>query len=117
MNKRETGAKYETLAVEYLQERGYEILKQNFRCKQGEVDIIARDGKYLVFIEVKYRSTSRSGCAVSAVSYKKQQTISRVAAFYLLKHRLSDSTPCRFDVVAIDGERIQLYKNAFEYHI
>lgn len=117
MNKRETGTKYETLAAEYLLQNGYHILHKNFRCKQGEVDIIARDGKYLVFIEVKYRSTLRSGHAVSAVSYKKQQTISRVAAFYLLKYKLSDSTPCRFDVVAIDGERIQLYKNAFEYHI
>lgn len=115
MNKRSIGTKYETLACSYLEEQGYEILERNFRCRIGEIDIIAWDGGYLVFIEVKYREKEGCGQAVYAVSSKKQQVISKVAAFYLLKKRLSESTPCRFDVVAIDGNKLQLYKNAFEY--
>ena len=115
MNKRAKGTRYESMAACYLEEKGYRILEQNFRCKQGEVDIIAQDGKYLIFVEVKYRRNASHGYAVEAVLYKKQQNISRVAAFYLLRHGLSEDTPCRFDVIAIDGENIQHYENAFEY--
>lgn len=115
MNKKEIGAKYEALAAEFLEAKGYEILEKNFRCRQGEIDLIVCDGKYLVFVEVKYRSSSQYGSAVTAVSYKKQQTISCVAAFYLLKNRLSEDTPCRFDVIAIDGDEVKHYENAFEY--
>lgn len=115
MNKRNIGTKYESIACEFLERQGYEILERNYRCRIGEIDIIARDGIYLVFLEVKYRAKDGCGQAVYAVSLKKQQVISRVAAFYLLKNRLSESTPCRFDVVAIDGNKLRLYKNAFEY--
>lgn len=115
MNKRTLGTEYEKKACTYLQEQKYEILECNYRCRMGEIDIIARDGKYLVFLEVKYRGKGTCGYAASAVTKKKQQVISHVAAFYLLKNRLSDSTPCRFDVVAIDGDQITLYKNAFDY--
>lgn len=115
MNKRQTGSAYEAIAADYLRAKGYEILKQNYRCKSGEIDLIARDGRYLVFVEVKYRATGESGSASAAVNYKKQRIISRVAAFYLLQNRLSEETPCRFDVVAIDGERVTLYKDAFDY--
>jgi len=115
MNKREKGSKYESMAVDFLEKKGYRILEKNYRCKQGEIDIIAQDGRYLVFIEVKYRSTMAHGSAATAVFYKKQQNISRVAAFYLLRHQLSEETPCRFDVVAIDGDNVQHYENAFEY--
>lgn len=115
MNKRKTGTVYEAIAADYLRSQGYEILKQNYRCKLGEIDLIARDERYLVFIEVKYRTTGEKGAAVAAVDYRKQRIISRVAAFYMVKHRLPEDTPCRFDVVAIDGGKITLYKNAFEY--
>ncbi len=115
MNKRNVGTKYETIACEYLKAQGYEILERNFRCRQGEIDIIAKDGRYLVFVEVKYRANAVCGYAASAVSRKKQQVISRVAAFYLIKNRLSDTVPCRFDVVAIDDKEIHIYKNAFDY--
>ena len=60
-NKRRTGTEYERRAGAYLEERGYEILEYNFRCRMGEIDIIARDGEYLVFCEVKYRLDARSG--------------------------------------------------------
>lgn len=115
MNTRAIGTKYEDLAVSYLETEGYKVMERNFRCRFGEIDIIARDGHHLVFVEVKYRTDASKGSAVSSVSKKKQQNISRVAAFYLLKKHLSEDTPCRFDVVAIDGEQIKLYKNAFDY--
>lgn len=114
-NKRKTGKAYETIAADYLQAQGYEILHQNYRCRSGEIDLIAREGRYLVFVEVKYRSTDEAGCAASAVDRKKQRTISRVAVFYLIQNQLPENTPCRFDVVAVDGEKITLYKNAFDY--
>lgn len=115
MNKRRTGTSYEIIAADYLQSQGYQIIRQNYRCKLGEIDLIATDGRYLVFVEVKYRTTGEKGFAAAAVDYRKQRTISRVAAFYLVQNRLPEDTPCRFDVVAIDGEQITLYKNAFDY--
>ena len=115
MNKREKGSKYEALAVDYIKNKGYKILELNYRCKQGEIDIIAQDGKYIVFIEVKYRASASYGSAANAVFFRKQQNISRVAAFYLLRRNMTEDTPCRFDVIAIDGNMIHHYENAFDY--
>lgn len=98
-----------------MKKQGVHILERNFRCKSGEIDIIARDGKYLVFTEVKYRRTVGSGWASQAVDYRKQERISRAAQFYLIRHGYGD-VACRFDVVAIDGDKIQWIRNAFEYH-
>lgn len=115
MNKRAVGSCYEEKAAEYLKGRGVQILERNFRCRIGEVDLIGKDGLYLVFIEVKYRLRKNRGCAAEAVGHKKQQIISRVASYYLLRHFCTREIPCRFDVVAFDGEEICWYKNAFEY--
>ena len=59
MNRRETGSRYEKQAAVYLEQKGYEILEMNFRCRRGEIDLVARDGEYLVFVEVKYRADLR----------------------------------------------------------
>lgn len=115
MNRREQGAYYENMAAEYLSRCGYRILARNFRCRLGEIDLVCRDGRYLVFVEVKFRSTARQGKAFMAVDSRKQHRISQVAAFYLTRYRLDESTPCRFDVVAIDGDEVTLIKNAFDY--
>lgn len=115
MNKREKGSYYEEKAAEYLRSRGYKILVRNFRCHMGEIDLVCREGRYLVFVEVKYRSSRGQGGAFMAVDARKQHKISQVAAYYLVKHRMPDTTPCRFDVVAIDGEQIHLLRNAFDY--
>ncbi|RGX94237.1 YraN family protein [Roseburia sp. OF03-24] len=109
------GAAYEKTAGEYLQTKGYEILQYNFRCRMGEIDIIAKDQGYLVFIEVKYRRNSRCGRPAEAVTPKKQRTISKVASYYLLTHGCGMDTPCRFDVAAVSGDEVELIKNAFEY--
>lgn len=115
MNKRAVGTAYEKLAGAYLEQQGYEILEYNFRCHMGEIDIVAKDGEYLVFIEVKYRSDSRKGNPLEAVDIRKQRIISKVASYYCLTHGYRENTPCRFDVVAIDGVEYMLIKNAFEY--
>lgn len=115
MNKRAVGASYEKAVGAYLKEQGYQILEYNFRCRSGEIDIIARDGEYLVFVEVKYRTDLKSGDPLEAVDARKQRTISRTALYYCMKHGYGETTPCRFDVAAVLGEEIRLIKNAFEY--
>ncbi|MDO4306274.1 MAG: YraN family protein [Eubacteriales bacterium] len=115
MNKRSIGSIYEQKAAVYLESRGVKILERNFRCRTGEVDLIAKDGKYLVFIEVKYRLDRGSGSAAEAVSHKKQRVISRVADYYLVSHCKKEDTPCRFDVVTFDGEKACWYQDAFAY--
>lgn len=113
-NKRTIGKKKEELAEQYLKSQGYEILEKNFYSHAGEIDIIAKDGTYLVFVEVKYRKSLSQGYASEAVNVRKQQRIYRVAAYYLHKNGYpADATPCRFDVVSIQGEQITLIKNAF----
>lgn len=114
-NNRETGVFFEERACEYLKEKGLRIVERNFRIRQGEIDIVARDKGTLVFVEVKYRKDALSGLPQEAVTYKKQKQISKVALFYLSFHKLSLSTPCRFDVVAICGEKISWIPNAFDY--
>lgn len=113
MNKREMGGRYEALAAEYLEKAGYEILEKNYHDRYGEIDLIARDGGYLVFIEVKYRSDRRKGDPAEAVTARKQQHIRHTARYYLYTHRLGEDTACRFDVVSILGGEIHLIKDAF----
>jgi len=113
VNKRKIGSKYEVLAGVRLREEGYEILEENYRCQIGEIDIIAKEKEYLVFIEVKYRKDAARGIAVEAVNKKKQGIIRKVASYYLMEHHLGMDTPCRFDVVGITGEQLQLIRNAF----
>lgn len=115
MNKRELGSEKEALAADYLIARGFRILERNFRCRIGEIDLIAEEGEYLVFIEVKYRKGRGAGLPEDAVTMKKQRTISRVAMYYLTTRKKRTDLPCRFDVVAIDGEEIRLHRDAFPY--
>lgn len=113
-NNRETGSRYEKTAGDYLRQNGYEILEYNYRCKAGEIDIIAKDGEYLVFCEVKYRTDDRKGHPAEAVDLSKQRIISKCALYYMTTNGIED-VPCRFDVVSIEGEKIILYQNAFDY--
>ena len=114
INKREIGGTYEKLAGKFLEKKGLKILQYNFRCRTGEIDLIAKDGAYYVFVEVKYRHTKDQGWAVEAVNKNKQQKILRVAQYYLITNVHSVDVPCRFDVLAIDGEEITWYQDAFQ---
>ena len=111
-NRRSTGAAYEQAAGYYLEQLGYEILEYNYRCRRGEIDIVAKDGEYLVFCEVKYRSDDQKGSPLEAVVARKQKAIFRCALFYLTEKHLGE-VPCRFDVIGIEGTRITHIKNAF----
>lgn len=113
-NNRKVGEAQETRAALELEKLGYRILKKNFRCRIGEIDLIALHKGSLVFVEVKYRRDSRSGYAVEAVNRKKQQNICRVADYYIRTH-CQKIPSCRFDVAAIDGDQFKVYENAFEY--
>ena len=113
-NRRAIGTEYETLACEYLIRHGYQILCRNFRCRQGEIDIIARDRDYLVFIEVKYRRDEHEGDPAEAVDYRKQKKISRVAEYYCWKKQKLNQ-PCLFDVICVLGQEIRHIVNAFDY--
>ena len=113
MNTRKQGAQKEEQVCAYLLSRGVRIKEQNFRCRQGEIDLIGYDGEYLVFFEVKYRSSKSS--AAEAVGYAKQKRICRVADYYRVLHHCMENTPIRFDVVAIDGDKVTWLKNAFYY--
>ena len=113
-NNRSVGTTYEKVAGEYLQSLGYEILEYNYRCRQGEVDIVAWQGEYLVFVEVKYRRTDHMGQPLEAITFAKQKKICRCARQYLYQHRMAD-VAVRFDVVSILGDEICVIPNAFEF--
>ncbi len=113
-NNRETGSYYERLAGKYLEQQGYRILEYNYRCKTGEIDIIAEDGEYLVFCEVKYRASDRKGHPAEAVNPAKQRVISKSALYFMTVNGYDD-VPCRFDVVSIEDKKVTLYRNAFDY--
>lgn len=114
-NTRRIGARKERLVCEWLEQRGYRILERNFTCRTGEIDLVAREGGYLVFVEVKYRGGLSCGTPEEAVDWRKQRKISRTALFYLARYGYAESTPVRFDVVSVSGEEPVLYRNAFEF--
>ena len=115
MNRRQVGTEYERQAAAFLEERGCEVIERNYRCRLGEVDLIVRDGNYLVFVEVKYRQSERTGHPLEAVNPAKQSRISRTAVWYLQSHGLGMDQPSRFDVVGICGGQVLWLKDAFPF--
>jgi len=113
LNKRQLGAEYEKKAVALLLEKGYQILERNYRNRTGEIDIIAKDGEYICFVEVKFRTNSDFGSPLEAIDWKKQKQIRKVAMYYLMYHGYHTCTPCRFDVIAYEGEDVIHLENAF----
>ena len=114
-NSRKTGAAYEQLAAQHLETLGYEMIEKNFRCRMGEIDLIAKDGPYLVFIEVKYRKDASMCNPLEAVDWKKQKRISKAASYYCLTHGISGQQPCRFDAAAYLQGAWTVIQNAFDY--
>jgi len=106
----------EDLACRELERRGYAIVARRYRRRGGELDIVARDGPTLVFVEVKTRDGRWFGGAAEAVTGLKRRRIVQLALEYLMRHRLSEC-PCRFDVVSIQLEAgrpvIEIHRNAF----
>ncbi|XLZ68838.1 YraN family protein [Massilia sp. SR12] len=106
----EIGHGGEERALAYLQQQGLTLVERNFLCKVGELDLIMRDGPSLVFVEVRERNNPRYGGAAASITPAKRRRIVRAAQFYLL--RCKPSPPCRIDIVAIDGGRINWLRNA-----
>ena len=111
------GTRGESLAAGYLKKNGYKILEQNYRTPLGEIDIIARDHRTIVFVEVKSRRSTRFGSPKWAVTPQKQRKIS-MAALYYLKSTGQTAARARFDVVSVLSQHadpeIEIIKNAFQ---
>ena len=109
----------EKAAVAFLERHGFNVLKRNFRNKLGEIDIIAKDGDTICFIEVKTRKTDAFGSPFESVTKAKQRKIIHVALSYLKSHGRCEMN-VRFDVVSVilgdeeEGPRVEIIKNAFE---
>lgn len=103
------------MAARFLKKQGYVILCRNYRARTGEIDIIAKDGDALVFIEVKSRHTDSYGSAKASITRAKQAKITRTAMYYLKETRQAEAS-ARFDVVILggEGEHIEVIRNAFE---
>jgi len=106
------GAAAEARAADYLQRQGLRILERNWRCRRGEIDLIARDGNTLVFVEVRARASRAFGGAAASITAAKQARIIAAAEQYLLGVR--PTPPCRFDAVCIDGSQLEWLKNCFD---
>ena len=111
-----TGEAKERLAAAFLEGRGLRPIARNHRCRFGEIDLIMQDGGVLVFVEVRYRGSSRFGSPAETVDSHKQRRLIAAAGHYLAAH--PTMLPCRFDVVAIGGrDQIQWLKDAFSVHV
>src|ERR1051325_4080276 len=107
----------EDLACGELRRRGYEILERRYRTRFGEIDIVAREGDYTVFIEVKTREGDEFGGGAEAVTEWKQRRVTQMAVDYIARHNLYDR-PCRFDVVVVSmangASAVEVYPHAFD---
>jgi putative endonuclease len=113
------GKSGENLAAAELESRGYAIVERRYRTAHGEIDIIARDGETMVFVEVRRKSTGEFGTAAESVTPSKQRRVIRMAIAYLAMHGLYDRCPVRFDVVGIDDlpdgtPQVTVYAGAFD---
>lgn len=104
----------EDFAALYLAKRGFHLLVRNFRCKGGEIDLIATRAGELHFIEVKARADAGFGAPEESVTFHKQKRLWKAAQYYLAQNQHWAAAPHRFSVVAILGERVELFTNAFQ---
>ena len=102
-NPRAVGREAEGLAERFLTRRGLVLVRRNYRCRRGEIDLVMRDSDTLVFVEVRRRTSRTFGGGRESVDLHKRARLVAAAEYYLAMHRTADDPPCRFDVVAIDG--------------
>ncbi len=118
-SRKEVGNKGEKLAAKFLKRKGYKIIQRNYKCKLGEIDIIAEQDRTIVFVEVKTRRTQEFGPPQNAITAAKRSQISKVALFYIREKKFVDQS-CRFDVIGITFSpesrkpRIEHIENAFQ---
>ena len=102
-NKRERGNRGEDLAADFLQREGYEIITRNYICPIGEIDLIAREGNCLVFVEVRSKTSRRFGTPAESITSAKEKRLRKLANYYLVRE-VGKEVPCRFDLVSIEKE-------------
>ena len=112
MNTRIIGSFKEDLAISYLIENGFDILERNFKCKIGEIDVIAKKDSIIHFIEIKYRQSSAAGGVHYAINKNKLLKISKVAQFYTMNHP-NDNLSYSIDAILIENENIEHLENIF----
>lgn len=107
------GGEAEARAAAFLEDQGLKVIERNYRCKSGEIDIVARSGGTLVFVEVRARASDAFGGAAGSITMVKRKKLLSAARHYLTRHRIKCA--CRFDVVLLTGEtpRIEWIENAF----
>jgi len=113
VQRQAVGMQGEDRAVAELERLGYAVVARRYRTRHGEIDIVARDGETIVFVEVKARESGEFGTAAEAVDARKQRRVISMAVDYLARNRLT-ARPCRFDVVAIDGATVTVIPAAFD---
>ena len=109
----EKGSLAEIAARDYLVNAGLRWIKSNFRCSMGEIDLIMQDGSFLVFVEVRQRSSSNFGGAIASITLAKKKKLLKAASLYLMINKLYDKQATRFDVLSMEGRQITWIKNAF----
>ncbi|MEX0958285.1 MAG: YraN family protein [Burkholderiales bacterium] len=107
-----TGRDAEDAALAFLERSGLKLVQRNYRCRFGEIDLVMRDGRVLVFVEVRYRASAAFGGAAASITPRKQGRLLAAARHFLASH--ADALPCRLDAVLLNGDgRIEWIKNAF----
>lgn len=107
------GASAEAAVAAHLEALGWRVLARNWRSRAGELDIVAEDGRCVVFVEVKARSSRAGGLPEEAVDARKRARVARAAAAWLAASGLRER-PCRFDVAAVEPGGVRLLRAAFE---
>lgn len=115
MMSQQTGFAAEQLARHYLVKQGLSWITSNYRCRWGEIDLIMAEKHYLVFVEVRLRTSGAFGGAIASVTQAKQQKLIKTAMHYMMIHKLYNKRSARFDVIGIQGESapFEWIKNAF----
>lgn len=109
--KQDIGFQFEEKARRFLEQNGLNFIEKNFRCENGEIDLIMQEKDYIVFVEVRSRNNYIE--ALESISSAKQNRVIRAAKFFLLTNDLFDKVDCRFDVIAMDETETHWIKNAF----
>lgn len=100
---REQGEYTESLACQYLENKGFKLIEKNFNCRVGEIDLIMKDNDNIVFVEVRYRRSINFGSGAESITTSKQSKLIKTASLYLQQHAKLNKYPARFDVVSITG--------------
>jgi len=119
ISRQQAGREAEAHALQHLQQQGLRLVTQNWLCKRGELDLVMLDGDTVVFVEVRYRRHAGWGGALESVDFRKREKLVLAAQFFLQKESCWANSPCRFDVVAINGDpgtapSLNWLKNAFD---